>query len=862
MFFAGFSFSARSSHITGGEMFYTFTGMINGQYSYNVTLKLFQRCGSGRQFPNPAIISIFNKTNNSRVTDISVTIGNQETISITNPDPCITNPPNVCYEVAYYNFAITLPASAAGYILASHVNYRISGINNLSSGYNNVGATYTADIPGNISNITAPVNNSAFFTGNDLVVVCANNNFSYSFAAQDTDGDSLRYSFCEAYNSTAPGGGTALPPEPPPFPPVPYNYPDFYESQPLGGAVQINAATGLITGIAPDVGAYVVTVCVEEIRNGIVIARQRKDIQINIADCDIAAASLQPEYLLCKNTQPITIANQSNSPLIVSTEWEFSDQTNTIIYTSADPIATYTFPAIGIYTVKLVINRNQTCSDSATALIRVFPGFTPGFTSSGICITNPTLFTDQTTSVYGTPNSWTWDFGETSSSNDFSSLQNPSYQYPQTGIKQARLIVTDTRGCRDTITKPVTIIDKPPIQLAFRDTLICRNDMLLLQAGGTGNFSWSPLVNITNPNTATPSVSPTVTTKYYVELNESGCVNKDSVLIRVVNAVSLQAMNDTTICKGDTIQLKIISDALQYVWTPGGQIINPAVKNPFVITNTVTSYQVTAIIGGCSAIENITVTPVPYPVVDAGKDVSICNNASLLLNGITDGSSWSWTPANRLSNASILNPIAFPPRTTDYILTVTDTKGCPKPVSDTIKVTVLPKMNVYAGADTAVIAGQPLQLNASGAAAYSWLPPDNLSASNIPNPVAIFNDESASFRYKLIGYNEEGCKDSAYIMIKVFKTGPTVFVPTGFTPNNDGKNDLLLPIAVGMKNIDYFNVYNRWGQLLFSTQVNGQGWDGKINGQLQATGTFVWSVKATDYTGKAYFQKGVATLIR
>ena len=65
-----------------------------------------------------------------------------------------------------------------------------------------------------------------------------------------------------------------------------------------------------------------------------------------------------------------------------------------------------------------------------------------------------------------------------------------------------------------------------------------------------------------------------------------------------------------------------------------------------------------------------------------------------------------------------------------------------------------------------------------------------------------------------------------------------------------------------MKNIDYFNVYNRWGQLLFSTQVNGQGWDGKINGQLQATGTFVWSVKATDYTGKAYFQKGVATLIR
>ena len=138
----------------------------------------------------------------------------------------------------------------------------------------------------------------------------------------------------------------------------------------------------------------------------------------------------------------------------------------------------------------------------------------------------------------------------------------------------------------------------------------------------------------------------------------------------------------------------------------------------------------------------------------------------------------------------------------------------------------------------------------------------NLSANNISDPVAIFSEESGSIRYKVIGYSEEGCADSAFININVFKTLPAVFVPTGFTPNNDGRNDLLLPIAVGMKNIEYFNVYNRWGQLLFSTRQNGQGWDGKINGRLQATGTFVWTVKAVDYTGKAYFQKGTSTLIR
>jgi gliding motility-associated-like protein len=87
-------------------------------------------------------------------------------------------------------------------------------------------------------------------------------------------------------------------------------------------------------------------------------------------------------------------------------------------------------------------------------------------------------------------------------------------------------------------------------------------------------------------------------------------------------------------------------------------------------------------------------------------------------------------------------------------------------------------------------------------------------------------------------------------------------VPTGFTPDNDGKNDVLRPIAVGMQRIDNFSIYNRWGQLVFTTNVNGKGWDGKVNGQVQETGTFIWLVKAVDYKGASYLQKGFVTLIR
>ncbi len=857
-----FSFQANASHITGGAMYYTYTGMSNGLYQYNVTMKLFQRCGSGRQFSNPSIVSIFDKGSGVRMMDMSVPITSTENISLTNQNPCITNPPEVCYDVAYYNFTVSLPASAAGYVLASQVNYRINGINNLFSGSNNVGATYTADIPGTSQIVTGPVNNSAEFTGSDLVVVCANNNFSYSFAAQDADGDELRYSFCEAYESTSPGGGGAVPTNPPPFPSVPYGSP-FSGDAPLGSSVQINSSTGLITGIAPGSGFYVVTVCVEEVRIGVVIARQRKDIQINIADCDIASASLLPEYFLCRNTQTITLANQSSSPLIMTTNWEFFDNTNTLIFATTGLTATYTFPAIGVYSVKLIINRNQACRDSTTAIIKVFPGFIPDFSSTGICVTKLTFFTDYTTSVYGVPNSWKWDFGEPATTLDISTQQNPAYTYPSVGTKRVRLIAEDTRGCIDTVFKDVIIILNPPIGLAFRDTLICINDNLMLLAGGSGNFSWSPPVNIVNANTPTPTVSPATTTTYYVELNDNGCLNRDSVKVRVVNFVTLQAMADTIICRGDTIQLRVTSDGLKYAWSPTAQIIDPTIKNPFVITNNVfTDYQVTATIGGCSANDMIRVSTVPYPVVNAGADFSICYNSKAQLNGTTDGSSWQWSPVNLVSNSTILNPVSYPPRTTDYILSAYDTKGCPKPGRDTIKVTVYPKMRVSAGNDTAVIVNQPLQLNATGGINYDWVPSIYLNAGDIANPIAIFPDPSTGIRYKLIAYNQNGCKDSAFINIKVFKTLPTVFVPSAFTPNNDGRNDLLRPIAVGIKDIEYFNIYNRWGQLVFATKINGHGWDGKINGVQQPTATFVWTVKATDYTGKAYFQKGLVTLIR
>ena len=853
---------ARADHITGGEMFYTYVGLVNGNHQYNFTLKLYMRCNSGRVFNNPTIISIFNRANGDRIKDLDVPLNRQETIQLNDPDPCISNPPIVCYQIGYYDFVLALPASVDGYLVAGQVNFRVAGIANLYPGYSQIGATYTAEIPGLSGSAK---NTSARFTGSDLVIVCANNPFSYSFAASDIDKDELQYSFCEAYRSSSGpsggGGNNATAPLSPPYTSVPYGQ-GFNGSAPLGSQVTIDSKTGLIKGIAPSAGIYVVTVCVQEIRNGKVIAVQRKDLQIAITSCSLTAAVLQPEYQLCRDTKTIALSNLSTSTLINAYNWEIINKGGSIIYASTDPVASYTFPDTGIYNIKLVINRSQRCTDSTTSIARVYPGFKPAFTSDGICFTKPTNFRDATTTVYGTVSGWQWNFGESTDNADSAVSKTAVYTYPSLGTHTAVLLASNTNGCRDTTSKQITIFEKPPVTLAFRDTLICPPDQLQLKASGRGNYSWTPNVQLLNATTANPTVAPLATTTYYVTLDDDGCINRDSVLVRVTNSVNLLTMNDTTICQGDIIQLRIESNGLVYGWTPASQVDNPSVPMPAATTNTSTIYNITASISGCKATDNILVKTVPYPAVDAGHDTVICFNTKAQLNGNTNASKFNWSPAASLNNISVLKPVANPASTTLYVLAVTDNKGCPKAVSDSVIVFVLPDINGDAGRDTSVVIGEPLQLTATGGSGYLWNPSTGLSSPNVATPVALYNESFNGVRYTVFIYNEAGCVDSAFITIKVFNTPPTIFVPSGFTPNGDGKNDLLRPIAVGMKQINRFNIYNRYGQQVFGTTINGYGWDGKVNGQLQQTGVYVWMVEAVDYNGKKYNQKGTVTLVR
>ncbi|HET9747013.1 MAG TPA: PKD domain-containing protein, partial [Chitinophagaceae bacterium] len=542
-------------HIAGGEIFYQWVGAgsIPGTSIYNVTLRLFRDCHSlGAQLDPTVNIAIFDKLNNAAVSGspFPVRLDHIETIQKSGNVPCIVNPPAVCYQVGFYYFTVTLPDNQMGYWITFQRCCRVDNISNLSQAIG-VGATYVGSIAGT-NTIGTGHNSSPQFVMRDTALVCQNRNFTLDFGAIDPDGDALVYQFCEAYTGGTEGNPVVTNPPPPPYAIVPYGN-GYTASNPLGTGVTISPSTGIISGIAPGAGSYVITVCVNEYRNGSLINTHRKDFILKVADCDFVAAQLPLSATFCDDFN-VSFANQTPSSLIFAWHWDFGVPTVTndtsIFETPSD-----TYPDTGIYTVKLVVNPGDQCSDSATMQLGVYPGFFPDFTASGVCVNKPTTFTDATTTVYGTVNGWRWDFGQTTVLNDTSRLQNPAYSYPTTGTKVAQLIVQSSKGCVDTVYKDIIIIDKPPIALAFRDTLICNIDTLQLSATGSGAFSWLPNYNIMSANTPTPLVYPKTTTWYKVQLDDNGCLNSDSVRVRVVDRVSLTVRPDTTFCEGDGVQL-------------------------------------------------------------------------------------------------------------------------------------------------------------------------------------------------------------------------------------------------------------------------------------------------------------------
>ena len=245
----------------------------------------------------------------------------------------------------------------------------------------------------------------------------------------------------------------------------------------------------------------------------------------------------------------------------------------------------------------------------------------------------------------------------------------------------------------------------------------------------------------------------------------------------------------------------------------------------------------------------------------AGRDTTICFGTPAFLQA-TGGSFYSWAPVTYLNNSNIASPtvINSPAGITNYTVTVRDTLGCPKPVTDVVQLTVDQIIADAGPRDTAIVAGQPLQLNATGGSIYEWTPVTQwLNNPNIFNPVS---RPLSDIEYIVRVSNAIGCSDTDSILVKFYTVLPGFFVPSAFSPNGDGLNEVIKPLALGLKAVELFQVYNRWGQQVFSTTQIGEGWNGKYKGIPQEAGSYVWYATGKDYANRKLEKKGTVILIR
>ena len=194
-----------------------------------------------------------------------------------------------------------------------------------------------------------------------------------------------------------------------------------------------------------------------------------------------------------------------------------------------------------------------------------------------------------------------------------------------------------------------------------------------------------------------------------------------------------------------------------------------------------------------------------------------------------------------------------------YNVTDSVENSCPSSPSEGISVSIIPTPQGirYDPINTPVNTPTPLQARSFGQE-YLWTPASGLNA--VDSSSTIFNyGETTNYVIRITTAN--GCYTYDSLLVTVYNV-KGILVPTAFTPNGDGLNDILKPFTIGIKELRYFRIFNKWGQLIFESSNTANGWDGTYHGTAQPMGNYIWIAQGIDLNGNVVNEHGQLVLIR
>ena len=456
---------------------------------------------------------------------------------------------------------------------------------------------------------------------------------------------------------------------------------------------------------------------------------------------------------------------------------------------------------------------------------------------------------------------------------------------PSNTVSSTYYVSQILNGCESTPrTALITIITPTPVKpTVISPVKLCPNEVALplTATASAGNT----LLWYTSPTSTSSTTAPVpVTTalgsfNFYVsQTTSNGCEGPKELIVVTVsnNSLFVSLPADTTICEGMKIKLlaTVSSPLATFEWravgVPANTIDSVLVQNPSVSPVDSAQYIVRATLNGCYVEDAISVNVIWKPIIDAGKNIPICLNDSVLLVGSISHISnsnvaflWTSIPADSLNTPKDLQTYAHPLKKTLYTLTATTDSlsyGCNFSVSDSMIVAIQPIIKAYAGRDTIAAKGVSHQLRGTGGLNYEWSSPSGINITDATSQNAYVNlTNDANFYLRVT--DAIGCEGFDSVFVKVYN-GNTFYVPNSFTPNGDGLNDLFRAIPVGMSNTVFFRIFNRYGELMFETNQYLKGWDGTYKGKPQPNGVYVWIVSGTDRDKKKVSMQGTVMLVR
>lgn len=411
-----------------------------------------------------------------------------------------------------------------------------------------------------------------------------------------------------------------------------------------------------------------------------------------------------------------------------------------------------------------------------------------------------------------------------------------------------------------------------PTSMCFGDTVsvMVHNDYLF----NTMVHNWEPDSVILSGNLFTPIVTnPTQTTDYTVTSTFGNCSDVLSFTIEVVE-LELSVSNDTVLCVDTTIfDLWANSNGTSsiYVWSQNANfsdtINQPLTDSTITISPTEPSiYYVQINEDGCLLTDSVSVVVTSGQIiVEPIAEVCRGDQTTITVTNLVPAFplTYDWSPDNLILSGDGTTTITVQPNTTTvYTVVGANSFGCQVAYSINVPVNQLGFINVNATtSNDTIVEGGTTTLFASPNGSnytYSWI-----EGVDSPNGSFTLASPSETTTYYLT-VEENGCtkSDSITIYVKELMCGEEdVYIPNAFTPNNDNANDNLY---VRGNNIDklLFRVYDRWGELVFETTNQTEGWDGKYKGKECDPAVFVYYLEITCGEGETYFEKGNISLIR